>query len=196
MSPLYIEFVEKIFIVGPVTGIMHVCYFLYVSKCLISFAWQHNFTTVCKLICYEKILLIKMYRTHSHISFLINFYRPNWTFYWKSYAVRWVVCYLFNVGHLFWLLLSVSNACRKPGGTVNDAMWQLLIYGTGKWHIKMNKMCLFALHVRKTVYSCLSMLFLNCPFSQTVMIQKFNLFIFYVKLLNAYFEHCVILSWH
>lgn len=77
MSPLCIEFVEKIFIVGSVTGIIHVCYFLYVSKCLIPFAWQHNSTTVCKLIFYKKILLIKMYRTHSHISFLINFYRPN-----------------------------------------------------------------------------------------------------------------------
>ncbi len=31
------------------------------------------------------------------------------------------------------------------------------------------------------------------PFSQTVMIQKLNIFIFYVKLLNAYFEHCYII---
>lgn len=140
MSPLYIEFVEKIFIVGPVTGIMHVCYFLYVSKCLISFAWQHSSTTVCKLICYEKILLIKMYRTHSHISFLINFYRPNWTFYWKSYAVRWVVCYLFILKTLatcsgyYWVcLMHAANQAAQQMMQCDSCWFMALVIGTLKW---------------------------------------------------------------
>ncbi len=200
MSPLYIAFVEKVYIFGPVTGIMHVCYFLYVSKCLIQFAWQHRSKTVCKQIFNENILLIKMYRTHSHISFLINFYRPNWTFYWKSYAVRWVVCYLFIVKTLaacfdyYWVCLM--------RGTANDATWQLLIYSTGKWHIKMNNMCLFALHDRKTVSFCPNRPFLSriCsadPFlklwlSKNV-IANFLYFMlnYWIHILNT-----VILSWH
>ncbi len=203
MSPLYIAFVEKIYIFGPVTGIMHVCYFLYVSKCLIQFAWQHRSTTVCKQIFNENILLIKMYRTHSHISFLINFYRPNWTFYWKSYAVRWVVCYLFIVKTLatcfgyYWvcLMLAANQAAQQMmqrdscwfialvNGTLKWTTCACLLYMTGRWYLSVQK-------GRSCLEYALQTLFLNCDYPK---IKYSKLCIFYVKLLNACFEHCYII---
>ncbi len=93
-------------------------------------------------LCVNRFLtkLIKMYRTHSHISFLINFYRPNWTFYWKSYAVRWVVCYLFIVKTLatcfgyYWvcLMLAANQAAQQM--MQRDSCWFIaLVNGTLKW---------------------------------------------------------------
>lgn len=131
------------------------------TSCVCQNMWYHLHGSIIMCInffffFYEKILLIKMYRTHSHISFLINFHRPNWTFYWKSYAVQWVMGYLLILKTLatcfgyYWVCLMHAANQAAQQMMQRDSCWFMALC---KWLIKMNKICLFALHVRKKVFS-------------------------------------------